>query len=187
MVQSSTDQLTSTNLNIAFSIAERVLIIGNFTSDYIQLVDNLLNILVADYSLEMLPGRIVTDIQVNSSIYYYKQRELSVNFANTSILFNNDTHVKIIKLPFESDIIVNAIIISYPQPDNISSIISINFTSSGTYMNQVFNMTPEQLINLNESAVQILMPINNNASKTFDCISYNEGTWQSNGCSIIQV
>ena len=85
LVQNSTDQLTSKDIKLIFSIAERVLIIGNFTSDYIQLSNIFLNILVEDYSLNMLPGTLIAYIPVKNVLTYYKQRELSVDFTNTSI------------------------------------------------------------------------------------------------------
>ena len=90
-------------------------------------------------------------------------------------------------MPLSSDIIVNAIIIIYPQSNDISSIISINFTTSGTYINKTLNMTSEQLISLNEPTIQVLVPVNSSSLNSLECVSSDGGSWQSNGCAIVKV
>ena len=146
LAESSTDQLSSDNIDLVFSISEKILTIGNFTFEYIQLVDNFINILIADYSLEMLPGIVIADSQVNDALYYYKERALSLDYMNTAIKFTNGTQIKIAKLLFNPEAIVNIIVSIYPQSNDFSSIIAVNFTSSGTFFNQKLNITSEQEI-----------------------------------------
>ena len=165
LVEISTEKLSSNRINLIFSVAENTLIKGNFTSDYIYLVDNFLTVLIEDYSLGMLPGTVIADIQAANNIYYYKERGLSQDYTNTSINFIDGIKMNIVNLSSNPDTIINIIVSIYPQPDNFSNIIAISFTSSGTYINQVLNMTSEQAMNLSESTVQVLIPFNKEISE----------------------
>ena len=187
LVQNSTNQLTTDNMNIIYSISEQTLTLGNFTLNYIQLVNNVLNILVENYSLNVLPGTIIADIQVNNTLYYYKEREISLDYTNTSLLFNDGTEINNIKLSFGSESIINIIVAIYPQTNAFSSIININFTNSGAYINQTLNMTSEQALDLNGSTLQVLVPFNQNTSENWGCQSIENGSWSSNGCRVVEV
>ena len=186
IINKSTSEITTDNIQKIFAITENILQFGNFSLNYIQLVDNFFNTIIDIYSLNMMPGTTIANLQINNTLYF-KTRLLSSNYSNFNLVLNDRTEISINKLQFDPNMVINLIISIYPQNNDYSSVVSIKFTNSGNYTNHTLYINPEETLVLNSSSIiNILIPYDKNAINQWACLSYNEASWTEIGCNVIK-
>ena len=184
ILNNSTSEITSDNIQTIFTITETILQFGNFSLNYIKLVDDFFNTIINLYSLNMMPGTVIANLQINDT-FYYKTRLLSSNYSNFTLVFNDSTEITITDLQFDPNTIVNLIVSIYPQINGYSSILSINFTESGNYTNHTLYLNPEETLLLNSSIITVLIPYYKNVTDQWRCTSYNGNLWTEADCTVI--
>ena len=187
ILNNSTSEIASDNIQTIFIITENILQFGNFSMEYIQLVDSFLNTIINQYSLNMMPGTVIAKLQINDTLYY-KTRLLSSNYSNFNLLLNDSTEIIVNQLQFDNDTIINLLVSVYPQINDYSSIINLNFTNSGNFKNHTLSLIPEEISVLNSSSsIQILIPYNKNITNQWACLTYNSSAWIEFDCTVIDV
>ncbi|OMJ78425.1 hypothetical protein SteCoe_21801 [Stentor coeruleus] len=116
---------------------------------------------------------------------YYKYKDTSANYENSTFEFSDGVSVEIESLPFNASSIINLIITSYSSDAEYSNSIEITFTTSGTYENNVLTASDEVITTLSTPTVFLNFPILKNCTGDWACQYYDGSIWTEEGCTVI--